>query len=500
MTAVEEVEEGQKGGGDEEKKQSTEQPPSSSSSGPPAGMCSQCGLQPSKYKCPKCTSRTCSLACSKAHKAADDCDGQRAQWTPVTQADDFSPQVSLEDQQFLHQGVTLINKGKSGEATDAGQTAGSRPRLDKTKQYLLNNCRKRRVWLHFDQPTDSQKDVNQSRHEQFSDTVFWTVQVDFVRAAKTDIAPYSYTVHNIPETLTVATLLRQFLKPKPVGSVVSASDLDADKLAPFQTAGSESVCLFMPVPVTELAEKRFYKVDTSKTLLDNLRNCVVANHPIIVVTLDNEADDFQTITQEEAQQIREIQRQNRAAENAPSEGGRGRGANRRGGRGNNRGNRGGDRGGKRQFDQRPPFPGGDESGQAEGERPFKRGRGGRQRGGRGEGPAHFRGRGRPPFHHHSGGPWAGGPPPGMMPMPPPPFRGGFDPRISRPSFVHNYDDVRAQAGWNNAISPKKEAAMVKQHESPMPDQPSVSQQTSRKPKNYLNILGDDFSDSELPDD
>ncbi|CDU25742.1 uncharacterized protein SPSC_05913 [Sporisorium scitamineum] len=34
-------------------------------------ICAQCEFQPSKYTCPACQARTCSLACTKAHKAAD---------------------------------------------------------------------------------------------------------------------------------------------------------------------------------------------------------------------------------------------------------------------------------------------------------------------------------------------------------------------------------------------------------------------------------------------
>ena len=42
----------------------------------PEMACSLCP-NPSKYKCPKCEARTCSLACVTAHKAATACDGRR---------------------------------------------------------------------------------------------------------------------------------------------------------------------------------------------------------------------------------------------------------------------------------------------------------------------------------------------------------------------------------------------------------------------------------------
>jgi hypothetical protein len=125
----------------------------SSSSTPQQDMCSQCGLQPSKYKCPKCIARTCSLVCSKAHKAADNCDGQRAQWTPVVEAEDFSSETSIKDQQFLLQGKALIGQVKIDDTQDAPAEPPPRPQFDKTKHFLLNNSRKRRVWLRFDENT-----------------------------------------------------------------------------------------------------------------------------------------------------------------------------------------------------------------------------------------------------------------------------------------------------------------------------------------------------------
>jgi len=38
--------------------------------------CSICSQEP-KYTCPRCTARTCSLSCSKAHKSSTGCSGQR---------------------------------------------------------------------------------------------------------------------------------------------------------------------------------------------------------------------------------------------------------------------------------------------------------------------------------------------------------------------------------------------------------------------------------------
>jgi len=57
-------------------------------------MCAVCGEQPHKYCCPGCSSRTCSLACSKQHKSSTGCTGQRDRLAYV-------PLQSFNDKQLL---------------------------------------------------------------------------------------------------------------------------------------------------------------------------------------------------------------------------------------------------------------------------------------------------------------------------------------------------------------------------------------------------------------
>lgn len=47
------------------------------SSSTPPPLCSQCKSEQSKYTCPRCHARTCSLPCSKQHKFATGCTGVR---------------------------------------------------------------------------------------------------------------------------------------------------------------------------------------------------------------------------------------------------------------------------------------------------------------------------------------------------------------------------------------------------------------------------------------
>ena len=48
-----------------------------STAGPAVPVCEVCKEQPSKYKCPGCQCRTCSLTCVRQHKESAGCSGKR---------------------------------------------------------------------------------------------------------------------------------------------------------------------------------------------------------------------------------------------------------------------------------------------------------------------------------------------------------------------------------------------------------------------------------------
>lgn len=54
---------------------------------------------------------------------------------------------------------------------------------------------------------------------------------------------------------------------------------------------------------------RYYLIDKSKTILENLRNRFVVGHPIFIVTLDNEFNQFELLSEDEAKVLRENLRQ-----------------------------------------------------------------------------------------------------------------------------------------------------------------------------------------------
>ncbi|XGW01359.1 hypothetical protein V3C99_013926 [Haemonchus contortus] len=356
-------------------------------------LCAICQKTPHKYRCPKCDIRTCSVACSKQHKKIKNCDGVRPPFQAVAKLSQFDAAKSIQDQQFLHTVQNNLSSVKgpssthaqyqlahaasscSGEGNDPGRSAHDRNQGDEEnpahirhkansaqERFLIQNAIRRRIWLSF---SDDKGGEDCSRHAHYSDTIFWCIDFVFTKQLEDGSASeYSYRVQNIPETIRLVTVLKQFLKPRQHGCVVSKSDLDMDKMAPFIEAGIENVNGFMLVPNYE--PERYYVINFEKDLLHNTRNRVIVNHPRIIVTLNTEfISSHQLVSEAEAEEIREKQRQSRAMGQAAEEGcgsvfhHGGRGGGFRGGRGGSRGGfRGGFHGGSHGHNNREAQRGG----------------------------------------------------------------------------------------------------------------------------------------------
>uniref|UniRef100_A0AC34FE44 HIT-type domain-containing protein n=1 Tax=Panagrolaimus sp. ES5 TaxID=591445 RepID=A0AC34FE44_9BILA len=404
--------------------------------------CQQCGLVKSKYTCPKCSFRTCSLPCVKLHKEANNCDGQRKPFEVVKKFSQFDDNISVKDQEYLNTLKSAVSGGirstnnivKHAKPEDAisrkrtyhdesvplkeeeisvpadpsetpnphatnspqhetnfaesapleeveeneflkkhGNGPSDPNSLTHIERYLISSAVRRRIFITINSPTEA----DGSRHEQHSDTIIWTTSLKFLREVPNkndeetndsliddvgeefvqvngyttsklnEIVEYDCTARSIPENLTVNTLIRQFVKPKEFGTVVSKKELEKEKMQPFWDAGLDGVVVYMKVPVGE--KERYYMVDKSKSILDNLRNRYIIGHPQFIVILPNQFQQWQTLSEMEAQELHDERRVQNKMRHQNDGGNRGRGNfNRRnGGRGNsNFGGGGGFRGGR----------------------------------------------------------------------------------------------------------------------------------------------------------
>uniref|UniRef100_A0A914HW07 HIT-type domain-containing protein n=1 Tax=Globodera rostochiensis TaxID=31243 RepID=A0A914HW07_GLORO len=385
----------------------------------PIASCFVCTLENcGKYKCPQCSVRTCSVLCFKTHKESGKCKAQH-QWKQIHGHSQFNEEISIDDK------VKFC-------APDASNKPPAKVYLPNDQRFLMQNALLRRIWLRL----DNTYSADGSRHERFSDTIFWTCTVKFVSrcaaprvkencaeltedrqindaellnessstptlsvdapifanggpivvdynggsddemdgngtadddgtdtdgGGKSDgssassqsaddedeqqrlLESMSFTVENIPENIRVVTLLRQFLRPKPHGPVVSLSQIDMAKMGPFIRASnsllsstlaptsSENECadklmVYLELSVSNGSDKksesehqqteddmRYYVVDANRTILDNLRNRHVNGHPCFVVVLRRDAEfgelDLPLMGEEEQKQLQEMSKE-----------------------------------------------------------------------------------------------------------------------------------------------------------------------------------------------
>lgn len=105
--------------------------PLASTSKSTESFCSICNQTYSKYTCPRCSFRTCSLPCSSAHKTRDGCSGIRdkAKYVPMNQ---YGWGTMMDDYAFLEDvgrrvGDWGMEIGRGGFATrtaDRGRGRG----------------------------------------------------------------------------------------------------------------------------------------------------------------------------------------------------------------------------------------------------------------------------------------------------------------------------------------------------------------------------------------
>ncbi len=111
-----------------------------------SSVCVECLKALSKYKCPKCAARTCSLVCAKNHKVLQKCDGQRPAWDPTNHH---------HDQVFIDKGRQLIDQIDNRQLSSIEQQQQQDEskeisnRIAKRLNILRTNCMRRRIWLNF---------------------------------------------------------------------------------------------------------------------------------------------------------------------------------------------------------------------------------------------------------------------------------------------------------------------------------------------------------------
>ncbi|KAG9444012.1 hypothetical protein H6P81_015352 [Aristolochia fimbriata] len=137
--------------------------------------CQECNQNESKYNCPGCSIRTCSLPCVKSHKQRTNCNGKRnrTEFVPLSKFDDnllISDYNLLEETKRVAESAERIIKGFGGNY---------RFKMPFKLRMLRNAAGRRKTRLLLLPGGMSRREKNQSIYDQRKKSIMWTVEWHF---------------------------------------------------------------------------------------------------------------------------------------------------------------------------------------------------------------------------------------------------------------------------------------------------------------------------------
>lgn len=134
--------------------------------------CTVCQSSSSKYRCPGCAVVTCSLACTKQHRADSGCKGtrDRTAFVPISR---FNETHLVSDINLLSDTSRTTDKGRKITGQDEEE------RLPKRFKMLQGKAKQLNLKLHFLPSLMSKHRNNTTRFDQRSQTLLWHAEVVF---------------------------------------------------------------------------------------------------------------------------------------------------------------------------------------------------------------------------------------------------------------------------------------------------------------------------------
>ncbi|KAG5253601.1 box C/D snoRNA protein [Salix suchowensis] len=238
-------------------------------------LCEECKEKPSKYKCPGCSVRSCSLSCVKAHKQRTSCPGKRSQthFVPLSQFDD---NILLSDYNLLEE---IKRAAESARRTRTKlHPCPPYSRFPPYRQDLKRAAARRRTKLLFLPGGMSRKEKNQTLYDPRKKSISWTIEWRF---HSTDVVLHDHGVHEDTELFSA---IEKHLKPGPWNH----------PLKQFCDEHLDSLKFFIR-KYPKGPKSAFREIDIKASLRQQLANVVILEHPVIHVFLPSLKYDFEVV-------------------------------------------------------------------------------------------------------------------------------------------------------------------------------------------------------------
>lgn len=253
-------------------------------------MCEVCDKNQSKYTCPKCEVRFCSLMCSKIHKKELECDGIRdkTKYIPLKK---MTPMDFMNDYYFLEE-ATTFTKVKIFTLTKlinlvfnllnilikeikTNRSVKNVKKINHKFFKLKKAAMARNVKLYFVNTSLSKRRKNLSSYNAKENVIVWNVEFNFLNADfKTSV--------KVEENAKIQEVIKNILDKNE-----SVKQLDF-----FKCQESKLKVL---LKAEGLRKKRYFHIDSNKTLKSILSGKVVIEYPTFFVTFDYSSDEFDIV-------------------------------------------------------------------------------------------------------------------------------------------------------------------------------------------------------------
>ena len=142
-------------------------------------LCEVCKINAFKYKCPKCSKKTCSLICVKEHKKNLNCSGHKEKFSISSNLNEYGDKELYEDIKFLNEGISVSNKSskKIYNLLD-DEEAREKEKKNKYKRKILKKIRN--INLHCSPMIMTRFSQNQTFVNFKDKTVFWTIKLNII--------------------------------------------------------------------------------------------------------------------------------------------------------------------------------------------------------------------------------------------------------------------------------------------------------------------------------
>ncbi|KAK9120528.1 hypothetical protein Syun_018145 [Stephania yunnanensis] len=237
-------------------------------------LCEECSLNPWKYKCPGCSTRSCSLPCVKSHKNRTSCTGKRPR-TEVVPLSQFNDNLLISDYNFLEEAKRIA---ESAERMRNAVLGNPYFKLPFKLRALKNAAARQKIVLLFLPSGMSKRKQNQTRYNPKTKSVLWMVEWRF---HSTDVVLVDKCVD---ENTSLSAVIEKHLNQGPWNN----------QLRPFCDEKLDSLRFFIRKSARG-AKSAFVELDVEAPMSKQLAGTTIVEYPVIHVYLPSSKCDFEVI-------------------------------------------------------------------------------------------------------------------------------------------------------------------------------------------------------------